>query len=127
LVATGDDAMKQANPKTAAALMKVSHDAGFDAVLVSSMWTPGATAPSSQDRHSLRNVVKAADDLHMRVFVFVWHGLSGSAPPVRGIRRRPRESLPAGPRHRHRQRAEPEHLLDAAVRRRREGRRRRRI
>src|SRR5436190_2511183 len=80
LVATGDDAMKQADPKTAAALMKVSHDAGFDGVLVSSMWTPGTTAPSAQDRHSLRNVVKAADDLHMRVFVFVWHGLSGSTP-----------------------------------------------
>ena len=87
LVATGDDAMKQANPKTAAALMKVSHDAGFDAVLVSSMWTPAATAPSAQDRHSLRNVVKAADDLHMRVFVFVWHGLSGSTPHTEQARR----------------------------------------
>jgi Cellulase (glycosyl hydrolase family 5) len=87
LVATGDDAMKQANPKTAAALMKVSNDAGFDAVLVSSMWTPGATAPSAQDRHSLRNVVKAADDLHMRVFVFVWHGLSGRTPHTEQARR----------------------------------------
>ena len=87
LVATGDDAMKQADPKTAAALMKVSHDAGFDAVLVSSMWTPGTTAPSAQDRHSLRNVVKAADDLHMRVFVFVWHGLSGSTPRTEQARR----------------------------------------
>ena len=87
LVATGDDAMKQADPKTAAALMKVSHDAGFDGVLVSSMWTPGTTAPSAQDRHSLRNVVKAADDLHMRVFVFVWHGLSGSTPHTEQARR----------------------------------------
>jgi len=87
LVATGDDAMKQANPKTAADLMKVSHDAGFDAVLVSSMWRPGATAPSAQDRHALRNVVKAADDLHMRVFVFVWHGLSGSTPRTEQARR----------------------------------------
>jgi hypothetical protein len=80
LVGTLDDAMKQAHPKTAADLMKVSHDAGFDSVLVSSMWQPGATAPSAQERHTLGNVVKAADDLHMRVFVFVWHGLSGSTP-----------------------------------------------
>src|SRR5215475_9784172 len=80
LVATDDDAMKQANPKAASDLMKVSHDAGFGAVLVSSMWTPGATAPSAQERHTLGNVVKAADNLHMRVFVFVWHGLSGSTP-----------------------------------------------
>src|SRR5919108_34385 len=41
LVGTLDDAMKQVNPKTAADLMKVSHDAGFDSVLVSSMWRTG--------------------------------------------------------------------------------------
>jgi hypothetical protein len=80
VVGTFDDAMKQANPKTAADLMKVSHDAGFEAVLVSSMWQPGATAPAAQERHTLANVVKAADDLHMRVFVLIWNGLSGSTP-----------------------------------------------
>jgi len=87
LVATVDDAMKQADPKTAADLMKVSHDAGFDAVLVSSMWRPGQTALSAQDRLTLGNVVKAADDLHMRVCVFVWHGLSGSTPRTERARR----------------------------------------
>jgi hypothetical protein len=51
------------------------------------MWTPGATAPSGQDRRSLGNVVKAADDLHMRVFVFVWHGLSGTTPRTEQARR----------------------------------------
>ena len=86
LVGTLDDAMKQADPKTAADLMKVSHDAGFDSVLVSSMWQPGATAPSAQERHTLGNVVKAADDLHMRVFVFVWHGLSGATPRTQRAR-----------------------------------------
>jgi len=87
LVATDDDAMKQANPKAAADLMKVSHDAGFDSVLVSSMWRPGATAPSAQERRTLGNVVKAADDLQMRVFVFVWHGLSGTTPRTEQARR----------------------------------------
>ena len=87
VVATDDDAMKQVNPKAAAELMKVSHDAGFDAVLVSTMWTPGATAPSSHDRRTLGNVVGAADDLHMRVFVFVWHGLSGNTPRTEQARR----------------------------------------
>jgi hypothetical protein len=87
IVATDDDAMKQANPKAAADLMKVSHDAGFDSVLVSSMWRPGATAPSAQERHTLGNVVKAADDLHMRVFVFVWHGLGGTTPRTEQARR----------------------------------------
>src|SRR5262249_44768965 len=80
LVATVDDAMKQPDPQAAAALMKVSHDAGFAAVLVSSMWRPGATGLSAQERLTLGNVVKAADGLHMRVFVFVWHGLSANTP-----------------------------------------------
>src|SRR5215831_444217 len=63
LVATVDDAMKQSDPKAAADLMKVSQDAGFDAVLVSSMWRPGATTLSAQDKLTLGNVVKAAEDL----------------------------------------------------------------
>jgi hypothetical protein len=80
LVATVDDAMKQPDPKAAADLMKVSLDAGFDAVMVSSMWRPGATTLSPQDKLTLGNVVKAADDLHMGVFVFVWNGLGGNTP-----------------------------------------------
>src|SRR6266576_6422009 len=80
IVATVDDAVRQSDPKVAAQLMKISHDAGFDAILVSSMWKPGAKAPSAQERLTLGNVVKAADSEGMRVFVFVWHGLSGTTP-----------------------------------------------
>jgi hypothetical protein len=87
LVATVDDAVRQADPALAASLMKVSRDAGFDAVLVSSMWTPGAKGPSAQERLTLHNVVKAADAEDMRVFVFVWHGLSGHTPRTVGARR----------------------------------------
>jgi hypothetical protein len=87
LVATVDDAVKQADPKLAASLIKISHDAGFDAVMVSSMWTPGARAPSAQERLTLANVVKGADAEGMRVFVFVWHGLSGHTPRTVGARR----------------------------------------
>jgi hypothetical protein len=88
LVATVDDAVKQTDPKLAASLMKVSHDAGFDAIMVSSMWTPGATAPSAQERLALANVVRAADAEGMRVFVFVWHGLSGHTPRTVATRRK---------------------------------------
>ncbi len=80
LVATVDDAVRQSDPKLADDLMKVSADAGFDAVLVSSMWEPGAQAPSAQERLTLGNVVRAADAEGMQVFVFVWHGLSGTTP-----------------------------------------------
>jgi hypothetical protein len=80
LVGTADDAFKQADPATAATLMGVAHSAGFDAVLVSSEWKPGATSPSTTDSATLSNVVKAANKNGMRVFVFVWHGLSGTTP-----------------------------------------------
>jgi hypothetical protein len=87
LVATVDDAVKQADPATARALMRISHDAGFDAVMVSSMWKPGATRLSAQEQLTLGNVVKAADAEDMRVFVFVWHGLSGGTPRTEGARK----------------------------------------
>ena len=80
LVATVDDAVRQSDPKLADDLMKVSADAGFDAILVSSIWKPGAQAPSAQERLTLGNVVRAADAEGMQVFVFVWHGLSGATP-----------------------------------------------
>jgi hypothetical protein len=87
VVATVDDAVKQADPAQAAALMKVSHDVGFDAIMVSAMWKPGARAPSAQDRLTLGNVVKAADAQGMDVFVFVWNGLSGDTPRTVSARR----------------------------------------
>jgi hypothetical protein len=87
LVATVDDAVRQSDPKVAAQLLKVSADAGFDAVMVSSMWKPGAEAPSAEERLTLGNVVKAADGEGMRVFVFVWHGLSGATPRTVHARR----------------------------------------
>jgi hypothetical protein len=80
LVATVDDALKQADPATADALTKLSHDAGFDGVMVSSRWTRGARAPSAQEKLALGNVVRAAGGQGMRVFLFVWHGLSGQTP-----------------------------------------------
>ena len=87
LVATVDDAVKQPNLATARALMDISHNAGFDAVMVSSMWKAGAKAPSPQERLALGNVVKAAGDDDMRVFIFVWHGLSGATPRTEGARK----------------------------------------
>jgi hypothetical protein len=48
--------------------------------MVSSMWTPGAKAPSAQEKLALGNVVSAADGAGMRTFVFVWHGRSGRTP-----------------------------------------------
>ena len=87
IVGTVDDAFKQADPAAAERLLRVSADAGFDAALVSSMWTPGHEAPSAPERLALGNVVKGAERLRMRVFLFVWHGLSGSTPRTPAARR----------------------------------------
>jgi hypothetical protein len=86
LVGTVDDVLKQPDPAAAAELMHVSHGAGFDAVLVSSEWRRRLTAPSAADLRGLRNVVRAAQREDMRVFVFVWHGLSGSTPRTPALR-----------------------------------------
>jgi hypothetical protein len=87
LVGTADDALKQADPSTEAALMNTAHAAGFGAVLVSSTWPPGATAPSAAEKATLGNVVAAANRDGIRVFVFVWHGLSGKTPRTPAARR----------------------------------------
>jgi hypothetical protein len=87
VVGTVDDAVKQADPATARALMKYSHDAGFDAILLSSMWKPGARAPTAKERLALGNAIEAADAEGMRAFVFVWHGLSGGTPRTEAARK----------------------------------------
>lgn len=80
VVGAADDALKQVSAAKAAPLVRISREAGFDAVLVSSLWTPGATAPSASERLALRNVVRAAGQQGLKVFVFVYHGLSGTTP-----------------------------------------------
>jgi hypothetical protein len=79
-VGTVDDSLKQHDPTVALNLARTTQDAGFDAALVSSMWTPGATTPPPPERQALRNVVQAAQRQHLRLFVQIWHGLSGSTP-----------------------------------------------
>jgi hypothetical protein len=87
IVGTADDALKQSDPGAAAGLANISRNAGFDAVLLSSMWTRGATAPSAAERALLANGIAAAVSQRMRIFVFVWHGLSGQTPRTPAARR----------------------------------------
>lgn len=80
IVGTLDDSLKQPTAAASEHAAKLSADAGFDAALVSSMWTPGATAPSATEMQLLRNAVDAASQHDLQVFVFVWSGLSGNTP-----------------------------------------------
>jgi hypothetical protein len=80
LVGSLDDSVRQGDARLAADAARTTHDAGFDAVLVSSKWTPGATTLAPGERRALANAVRAATSNDMEVFVFVWHGLSGATP-----------------------------------------------
>jgi hypothetical protein len=80
LVGTVDDSVKQGDPALAADFAKISADAGFGAILVSSTWTQGLTTPTGEERVALSNAVAAARKARLEAFVFVWHGLSGGTP-----------------------------------------------
>jgi hypothetical protein len=67
--------------------MKVSHDAGFNAVMVTSMWQPGLQGPTAQEKLTLGNAVRAADAEGMQVFVSVWNGLGNATPRTVRLRR----------------------------------------
>jgi hypothetical protein len=80
VVGTVDDVVKQGDPALARRLVGISASAGFKAIAVSSIWSPGATAPTAGEVAALRNVVAAARDRKLRVFLVVWNGLAGSTP-----------------------------------------------
>jgi hypothetical protein len=80
VVGSLDDSIKQGDPRLAASVAQTTRDAGFDAVLISSKWTPGATTLAPAERRALANAVRAATRNDLQVFVFVWHGLSGATP-----------------------------------------------
>jgi hypothetical protein len=86
VVGTLDDSFKQPTPEAADHVAKLSADAGFDAVLLSSMWTPGATAPAPTEMLALKNAIEAATKHDLQIFVFVWSGLSGNTPRTRAAR-----------------------------------------
>ena len=86
VVGTLDDSFKQPTASAADHVAKLSADAGFNAVLLSSMWTPGATAPSATESQALKNAIEAATKHDLQVFVFVWSGLSGNTPRTPGAR-----------------------------------------
>jgi hypothetical protein len=86
VVGTLDDSFKQPTASAADHVAKLSADAGFNAVLLSSMWTPGATGPSAGETQLLRNAIDAAKTHDLQPFVFVWSGLSGNTPRTAAAR-----------------------------------------
>lgn len=86
LVGTVDDSLKQSDPALAGQYARISRDAGFDAVLLSSVWRRGLDAPTATERTALETAAAAATKHDLRLFIFVWHGLSGGTPHTRAAR-----------------------------------------
>jgi hypothetical protein len=86
VVGTLDDSLKQPTEAASDHVAGVSAEAGFNAVLISSMWTRGALAPSPTEAQLLKNAIAAATKHDLTVFVFVWSGLSGNTPRTPAMR-----------------------------------------
>jgi len=81
-LATGvaEDAVRSPDPTTAGRQVSLLTGAGFGAVRVTSIWTPGATAPTADELRVLRNVDAAAKAAGIRVYVSVMAAGSGTTP-----------------------------------------------
>ena len=87
-------------------------------------WAPGLTAPRRAEPASASTTSPSvAKQKHMRLFLVVWNGLGRNTPrtaraarAVRPVRGRARAQGALRLRRDRRQRAEPEHVLDTAVR-----------
>jgi hypothetical protein len=80
VVGTVDDIVKQDSLAATKAKMELLRQAGFEAVRVSSIWAPGLTAPTGQERRQLSNVAVAARAAGMRVYVAVYNFGSRTTP-----------------------------------------------
>ena len=80
LVGTADDTVRQPTLVAAKAKMAQLHLAGFNAVRVTEVWTPGQTAPPATDIAVLQNVTGAAQLYAMEVFVAVFNAGSKTTP-----------------------------------------------
>jgi hypothetical protein len=72
-VGAAEDDARTADPVEAYAKMELARLAGFDAIRLTSIWTPGLTAPPEREREILRTAVGAAQLHGIRVILSVYH------------------------------------------------------
>ena len=75
-----EDVVRSASPTEAKAQLTLLRLAGLQAVRITSIWTPGETAPAASERVILRNVTAAAQLSGIRVYVSVFHAGSRTTP-----------------------------------------------
>jgi hypothetical protein len=80
LVGVAEDNARQPDAVVAKAKMDLSRAAGFDSVRLTSIWSPGQTAPSDSELLVLRNAVNAAGLDAIRPIVIITPYGSSTAP-----------------------------------------------
>jgi hypothetical protein len=80
VVGAVDDIVKEQTLVAARTKMDLLRAAGFQAVRVSSIWAPGQTAPTADERLRLANVAGAARLTGMKVYVAVYNFGSRTTP-----------------------------------------------
>ena len=75
-----EDSTRQPDPAAARERVQAVRNAGFDAIRVTSIWTPGQTKPEPAELDVLRNVATAAKDTDVRLFIAVYHSGSATTP-----------------------------------------------
>ena len=130
LVGAAEDVAKQQDADFAKLEMDKARLAGLDSIRLTQTWTTGQTTLGPNDEAILTNAISAAQFTGLRVVLSLYPFGSSVTPltdqdraDFAAVRRRRRDALSAGARLHHRQRAQPEPLLAAAVRARRQRRR----
>jgi hypothetical protein len=85
LVGVVEDTVKLTDRRTVAHRMTMLREAGFRALRMTTLWTPGLTRPTSIEGRVLANAVRAARANRIRVYLSVFAARSREAPttPVR--------------------------------------------
>ena len=80
LVGVVEDSTRLPEADAARARVQAVRDAGFNAMRITSIWSPGLTEPEPAELDVLRNVASASDELDVRLFIAVYHAGSSTTP-----------------------------------------------
>jgi hypothetical protein len=72
LVGALEDAVKWPDPKIADERIALASEAGFDALDITTLWTPGQTEPDPGELSILRNVAASTQRRHIRLLITVY-------------------------------------------------------
>jgi hypothetical protein len=75
-----EDSTRLPDPAAARERVRAVRDAGFDAIRISSIWSPGQSEAPAAELDILRNVATAAEELGARLFIAVYHAGSATTP-----------------------------------------------